>query len=152
MKLICMISFTKLSYRLDYFGPIVKLNNIMYNYIDLILCPFQMVLVTGGFFFSYLHLAIVTISRGQVELVGSFKYLGGIMNSTTSLEAEVNTHKGRGLGAFAQFSHLWGNQHLGVLTRVHVFNTFVLPHFVYRAETWNVTQSQQHQLEAAYNN
>ncbi len=39
-----------------------------------------------------------------------------------------------------------------VPVKVQVFNTFVLLHFVYRANTWNVTQSQQHQLEAAYNN
>jgi len=33
-----------------------------------------------------------------------------------------------------------------------VFNTFVVPHFVYGAKTWSVTQSQQHRLESAYNN
>jgi hypothetical protein len=94
----------------------------------------------------------VTITGGHVEQVGSFKYLGGILTSIANLEAEVNIRRGRGLGAFAQFSHLWGNRHLGVSAKVHVFNTFVLPHFVYGSETWNVTQSQQYRLEAVYNN
>ncbi len=31
MKLICMIIFIKLSYKLDCFGSIVKFNNIIYN-------------------------------------------------------------------------------------------------------------------------
>jgi hypothetical protein len=44
---------------------------------------------------------IVTISGGHVEQVGSYKYLGAILTSTTNLEADVNTHRGRGLGAFA---------------------------------------------------
>ncbi len=80
-------------------------------------------------------LAIVTINGGHVEQVGSFKYLGGILTSTVNLEAEVNACRGLGLGTFAQFSHLWGNQQLGVSAKVQVFNTFVLPHFVYGAET-----------------
>jgi hypothetical protein len=79
--------------------------------------------------------AIVTINGGEVEQVGSFKYLGGIFTSIANLEAEVNARRSRGLGAFAKFSHLWGNRHLGVSAKVQVFNTFVLPHFVYGAET-----------------
>jgi len=46
-------------------------------------------------------LAIVTISRGHVEQVGSFKYLGAILTSITNLEVDVNARRGRGLGAFA---------------------------------------------------
>jgi hypothetical protein len=63
-------------------------------------------------------LATVTISEGQVEQVGSFKYLGGILTSTANLEDEVNARRGRGLGTFAQFSNLWGNRHLGVSAKV----------------------------------
>lgn len=63
------------------------------------------------------------------------KYLGGILTSTANLEDKVNARRGQGLGAFAQFLHLWGNQHLGVLTKVQVFNTFVLLHFVYEDKT-----------------
>jgi hypothetical protein len=96
-------------------------------------------------------LATITISKGQVEQVGSFKYLGAILTSTTNLEDEVNARRDWGLSAFAQFSHLWGNRYLGVSIKMQVFNTFVLPHFVYGVETWNVMQSQQHWLEAAYN-
>ncbi|CAM6058158.1 unnamed protein product [Sphagnum tenellum] len=44
---------------------------------------------------------IVTISKGHVEQVGSFKYLGAILTSTANLEADVNTRRGQGLGAFA---------------------------------------------------
>ena len=34
---------------------------------------------------------------------------------------------------------------------MRVFNTFILPHFVYGCESWNATQSQQHKLETAFN-
>jgi hypothetical protein len=55
--------------------------------------------------------AIITISGGQVEQVGSFKYLGviltstaylgGILTSIANLGDEVNAHRSRRLGAFA---------------------------------------------------
>jgi hypothetical protein len=32
-----------------------------------------------------------------------------------------------------------------------VFNAFVLPHFLYDSETWNMTDTQQSTLEVAYN-
>jgi len=73
------------------------------------------------------------------------------LTSNDSLIAEVNAHKDQGLGAFAQFSAVWQNRHLGLGAKVQVFNTFVVPHFVYGAETWNVMQSQQQRLESAYN-
>jgi hypothetical protein len=73
------------------------------------------------------------------------------LTSNDSLTAEVNARSGRGLGAFAKLSAMWQNRHLGLGAKVHVFNTFVVPHFVYGAETWNVTQSQQQRLELAYN-
>jgi hypothetical protein len=38
--------------------------------------------------------------RGPVERVDSFKYVGGILVANNSLEAEVNAHKGRAVGAF----------------------------------------------------
>jgi hypothetical protein len=97
-------------------------------------------------------LAVVAISGGPIEKVDSFKYLGGILTSNNSLTAEVNARRGRGLGAFAQFSVVWRNKHLGLGAKVQVFNTFVVSHFVYGAETWNVMQSQQKRLESTYNN
>ncbi len=72
--------------------------------------------------------AVVAISGGLVERVDSFKYLGGILTSNDSLTAEVNAHRGWGLGAFAQFSAVWWNRHLGLGAKVQVFNTFVVSH------------------------
>ncbi len=64
---------------------------------------------------------------------------------------EVDARRARGLGAFAQFSHVWGNCHLSVPTKVKVFNFFILLHFVYGNETWALTLAQGNRLETAYN-
>jgi len=83
--------------------------------------------------------AETSISGGPVGLVDSFKYLGGIVNSQASLQEEVDARRARKLGAFAQFSHVWGNRLLSVPTKVKVFNSFIVPHFVYGNETWALT-------------
>jgi hypothetical protein len=93
----------------------------------------------------------ITISGGAVERVDRFKYLGGVVASNASAAAEINARRGRGLGAFASFSQVWENKHLTLGAKVRVFNTFILPHFVYGCESWNSTQTQQHRLETAYN-
>jgi hypothetical protein len=72
--------------------------------------------------------------------VESFKYLGGIVNSQASLQEEVDVRHARGLSAFAQFSHVWGNHHLSMQTKVKVFSSFIVLHFVYGSETWPLTQ------------
>ncbi len=46
------------------------------------------------------------ICNGSMQLVESFKYLGSIVNSQASLQEEINTCHARGLGVFAQFSHV----------------------------------------------
>ena len=74
----------------------------------------------------------------------------GIVNSQASPQEAINARRARGLGAFAQFSHVWGNRHLSVPTKVKVFNSFIVPHFVYGSETWALTQAQGNRLETAY--
>jgi len=91
------------------------------------------------------------ICSGSMQLVESFKYLGGIVNSQVSLQEEVDTHRAHGLGAFAQFSHVWGNRHLSVQTKVKFFNFFIILHFVYDNEMWPLTRARGDRLETAYN-
>jgi len=84
----------------------------------------------------------VTIDGDPVELVDQFKYMGGVLSSDIKLDAEVAARRGRGLGAFTQFERVWGNKHLKLNTKVQVFDTFVVLHFLYGSETWNLTQTQ----------
>jgi hypothetical protein len=81
----------------------------------------------------------VTINNGPVELVDQFKYLGKVLSSNTKLDVEVAARQGQGLGAFAQFDRVWSNKHLKLNTKMQVFDMFVVPHFLYGNETWNLT-------------
>jgi hypothetical protein len=52
----------------------------------------------------------------------------------------------------AQFSHVWGNRHLLVHTKVKVFSFFIILYFVYGNEMWPLTQAHGGMLETVYNN
>jgi hypothetical protein len=67
--------------------------------------------------------------------------LGGIVNSQASLQEEVDVHYVRGLGTFAQFSHVWKNHHLLVQTKMKVFSSFIVTHFIYGSKTWLLMQA-----------
>ncbi len=84
----------------------------------------------------------VTINGGPIELVDQFKYLGGVLSSSTKLNAKVVACQRRGLGAFAHFECIWGNKHLKLNTKMQMFDMFVVPHFLYGSETWNLMQTQ----------
>jgi hypothetical protein len=84
----------------------------------------------------------VTINDGLVELVDQFKYLGGVLSSNTKLDAKVATRQRQRLPAFTQFERVWGNKHLKLSTKMQMFDTFVVSHFLYGSETWNLTQTQ----------
>ncbi len=49
--------------------------------------------------------------------------------------------RGEGLGVFQSFDKVWivwsSRRKLRLKDKMAVCNTFVLPHFVYGAETWN---------------
>jgi hypothetical protein len=75
-----------------------------------------------------------------------------VLSSDIKLDVEVAARRGQGLGAFAQFERVCDNKHLKLNTKMQVFDMFVVPHFQYRNETWNLMQTQQKRLEVAYNN
>ncbi|CAM6011713.1 unnamed protein product [Sphagnum balticum] len=58
---------------------------------------------------------------------------------------------GPGIGCLCPALGCVAEQTFGAGAKVQVFNTFVVLHFVYGVETWNVTQSQQQRLKSAYN-
>ncbi len=51
-----------------------------------------------------------------------------------------------------QFSHVWQNHHLSVQTKVKVFSSYIVSHFIYGNEMWPLTQAQGDRLETVYNN
>lgn len=96
--------------------------------------------------------AAVVLSGGEVDTTGEFRYLGSWMAEDWTVEREVAVRKAKALGVFNSFSNVWHNKKLGPKVKGRVYDTFVLPHFEYAAETWNCTTAQLRKLDVAHNN
>ena len=92
----------------------------------------------------------VTLSGGEVKAAQEFKYLGGWTQEDWGMEKEIEARRGRGMGVFQRFSRVWANRKLKVAHKMAVYNSFVMPHFLYGSETWNCTATQLHALETAH--
>ena len=92
----------------------------------------------------------VALQGGAVKVCKDFKYLGSWMQQGCRVDKEVAVRRGRALSVFQSFSKVWASKQLQVKHKMAVYKTFVLPHFLYGAETWNCTLTQVRSLETAH--
>jgi hypothetical protein len=57
---------------------------------------------------------------------------------------------GRALGVFASFDTIWASKKMRLQSKMRVYTTFVLPHFLYGCKTWAPTKAQLTRLETAH--
>ena len=95
-------------------------------------------------------LAHIHLSGGPVQIVHEFKYLGGLLSSDGSMDAEIAARQRKALYAFKQLAGVWCNPHLSLAHKSQIYKTFIIPHFLYGAETWNSTLQQESVLERAH--
>ena len=94
----------------------------------------------------------VVLSGGRVQVVDRFKYLGSWLCSSGTLDDEVGCRKARVYAAMSALDGVWRNRHLNLACKVAAYKCFVLPHFMYGAESWNATSQHEHMLEVVQNN
>ena len=92
----------------------------------------------------------VMLSGGAVKVAEDFKYLGSWVQQDWGMSKEIEARRAKGLGVFQTFDKVWSSSKLRLKDKMAVYNTFVLPHFVYGAETWNCTANHLSRLETAH--
>jgi hypothetical protein len=92
----------------------------------------------------------VHLSSGDVKATKEFKYLGGWTQEDWGMDKEIAARRMRALGVFQSFDKVWANKKLQLHHKMSVYNAFILPHFLYGAETWNCTATQLRALEVAH--
>ena len=92
----------------------------------------------------------VQLSGGVAQYVSSFKYLGGIVGTSATSEAEVTARISKAKGRFAQMQCLWSARKLPVALKMQCFRGYVLPVLPFGGETWALKQSQADRLEVVH--
>ena len=69
----------------------------------------------------------VVVDGNPVDLVESFTYLGSIQTSGGYCRSDITRRIGIASSAMSPLSNIWNTKHLSIQTKVHVYQTFVLP-------------------------
>ena len=90
-----------------------------------------------------------TVIDGEtVELVEKFNYLGSIITTECTSEAEINRRTGIAYGAMSDLDTVWRDRHITRRTKLRLYNALVLPILLYASETWTLTDKLARKLDA----
>ena len=95
----------------------------------------------------------LSIEDGKnVEEVSKFKYLGSILSSDNTVDAEVESQINRASQVFRRISRLvWYQPKIKVLTKLKLFRAAILPTLLYGSKTWNLLQHNIQRLQVFVN-
>ena len=94
----------------------------------------------------------ITIEEKALEEVGSFTYLGSIVDTQGGTDADVKTRINKARTAFLQLKNIWASRNLSVHTKIRLFNTNVKAVLLYGAETWRTTVTTMKKIQIFINN
>ena len=92
----------------------------------------------------------IILRGGAVKVECEFRYLGGWLHESGKVDREVTTRVQKAVGVFKSLNGVWSNKKLGLCQKAAVYSTFVVPHFLYGAETWNCTKAHVLHAERAH--
>ena len=88
----------------------------------------------------------------NIERVSQFKYLGSILRSDNSVDAEVESCINRAAQVFRSISRLvWYQNKIKVSTKIKLFKSVIIPTLLYGSETWNLLTHHTQRLQVFVN-
>ena len=94
---------------------------------------------------------VITIDDKPLNAVENFKYLGSIVSSNASMDAEITARIAKATSAFGRLvKRLWTNKGITLGTKIDVYRATVLTSLLYGCETWTLSSQQIDRLEKFY--
>ena len=90
---------------------------------------------------------IITINDSRLASVDNFRYLGSLISSNLSLDAEINARIGNAATVMSKLQkRVWENKNLTLNTKMKVYQACVLSTLLYGSETWTTYVKQETKL------
>ncbi|PIK57614.1 hypothetical protein BSL78_05522 [Apostichopus japonicus] len=89
----------------------------------------------------------ISVNDSRLETVDNFRYLGSIISSNVSLDAEINARIGNAAAVMSKLQRrVWENKNLTLSTKMKVYQACVLSTLLYGSETWTTHAKQEKKL------
>lgn len=90
----------------------------------------------------------IQVDGKNLKYVKMFTYLGGVVNSSASLDNEIINRISRASGAFGKLStRLWNDRGISLKTKIEVYRAVVITTLLYASESWTPYRKQIEQLD-----
>ena len=90
----------------------------------------------------------IFIEGTQLKAVELFKYLGSLVSSKASHDAEITARIAKATSAFGRLTkRLWNNRNIRVDTKISVYKAAVITSLLFGCETWTLRKAHFAQLE-----
>ena len=87
----------------------------------------------------------VTLGNEKINQVGSFTYLGSIINGGSSEDFKSRIAKARGI--FSQLKKVWKNRKISLQTKIIIFEARVMTVVKYGSEAWTLRKVDENLLD-----
>ena len=93
----------------------------------------------------------ITLSRGNIEDVTTFTYLGSKVNEYGGTEEDVKTRISKARVAFSMLKKVWRAKEISLKTKMRIFNSNVKSVLLYGSETWSLTVANEARIQSFVN-
>ena len=89
-----------------------------------------------------------TVDGEHVEYVDQFCYLGSTQDSSGRCRPDLLRRIGNASSSINSLSHVWAQANLSLHTKLRIYNTCIMPVFLYGSENWILLSADTNSLQA----
>ena len=93
----------------------------------------------------------IKLTRGGVEEVRSFTYLGSLVDETGGAQQDIKIRIAKARTAVSLLNKVWRSREIATKTKLRIFNSNVKSVMMYGAETWRTTKVSDRQIQSFIN-
>ena len=83
--------------------------------------------------------------------MGSFVYLGSVVDQQGGTDRDVTARIGKARAAFVMLKNIWASGRMSMRTKLRIFNSIVKSVLLYGCETWRTTLTMQQKIQTFLN-
>jgi len=88
----------------------------------------------------------ILLDNTQLEQVTSFVYLGSQITEDAECEQDIKRRAGLGSAMVGKLNKIWRSRSISLQTKVKVYETLVIPVFMYGSECWKLRKSDERKI------